>query len=90
VHVEAGINHVKEHGYGSTQSARFLLLVHPNDLESSKLTSWRAGVTFDTNKTPKYDFIPSSNAPARLTSERVEGAAPPPDNNGLEGKANGS
>jgi hypothetical protein len=84
VHVEAGINHVKEHGYGSTQSARFLLLVHPNDLESSKLTSWRAGVTFDTNKTPKYDFIPSSNAPARLTSERVEGAAPPPDYNGLE------
>lgn len=41
-------------------------------------------MTFDTNKTPKWDFIPSSNAPARLTNERVEGAAPPPDYNGLE------
>jgi hypothetical protein len=32
---------------------------------------------------PKFDFIPSSNAPARLTNERVEGAVPPPDFNGL-------
>jgi hypothetical protein len=84
LHVEAGIRHIAEHGYGSTRAARFLLLVHPNDVETSKITSWRAGVTFDTNKTPKFDFIPSSNAPARLTNERVEGAVPPPEYNGLE------
>lgn len=84
IHVEAGIRHVTEHGYGSTQSARLLLLIHPDDLISSKLTSWRAGVTFDTNKTPAFDFIPSSNAPARITNEVVVGATPPPDYNGLE------
>jgi hypothetical protein len=60
-HVEAGINHVKEHGYGA-RTGRFLLSMHPNDVESSKITSWRAGVTYDTNKTPKFDFIVSSNA----------------------------
>ena len=27
--VEVGIRHIREHGYGSTQSARFLLLIHP-------------------------------------------------------------
>lgn len=84
VHVEAGTRHVTEHGYGSTQAATLLLLIHPDDLETSKLTSWRAGVTFDTSKTPRFDFIPSSNAPARLTVERVEGATPPADYNGLD------
>lgn len=84
LHVEAGLKHVMEHGYGSTQAARLLLLIHPDDLAASKLTSWRAGVTYDTSKTPAHDFIPSSNAPARITSERIEGAAPPPDYNGLE------
>lgn len=41
IHVEAGISHVKEHGYGA-QSGRFLLLMHPDDVVSSKITSWRA------------------------------------------------
>jgi len=84
LHFEAGQRHVTEHGYGSTQSARLLLLIHPDDLIASKLTSWRAGVTFDTNKTPAFDFIPSSNAPARITNEVVVGATPPPEYNGLE------
>lgn len=84
LHFEAGLKHVQEHGYGSTQAARLLLLIHPDDLASSKLPSWRAGVTYDTTKTPAHDFIPSSNAPARITAERVEGAVPPPEYNGLE------
>jgi hypothetical protein len=84
LHVEAGIKHVAEHGYGSTQAARFLLLAHPNDIASAKLTTWRAGVEYVTAKVPAFDFIPSSNAPARLTNERVQGATPPPDYNGLE------
>lgn len=84
LHVQAGAEHVRHHGYGSTQAARLLLLIHPDDLIASKLTSWRAGVTFDTNKTPAFDFIPSSNAPARITNEVVVGATPPPEYNGLE------
>ena len=81
--VEAGIRHIAEHGYGSTQSARFLLLAHPNDVELSGITSWRAGVEYVAGKVPKFDFIPSGNAPARITDERVEGAVPPADYNGL-------
>ena len=36
IHAEASIAHVREHGYGA-QSGRFLLLMHPNDVESSKI-----------------------------------------------------
>ncbi|WP_234802258.1 hypothetical protein [Mycolicibacterium fortuitum] len=82
--VELGCRHIAEHGYGSTQSARFLLLAHPNDVEASKITSWRAGVEYATGKVPKFDFIPSSNAPAYLCNETVHGAAPPPDYHGLD------
>lgn len=79
VHIEAGISHIREHGYGA-QSGRFVVLMHPNDVQTSLITSWRAGVQYRTGgPLPKFDFIVSSNAPARLTSERVEGAAPPPD-----------
>lgn len=79
LHVEAAINHVKEHGYG-VASGRFVLLMNPADAQTSMITSWRAGVEYRTSgPKPKYDFIVSSNAPARLTNERVEGAAPPPD-----------
>jgi hypothetical protein len=81
--VENMIRHVRQHGYGTTQAAQFLLLMNPVDVETSLITSWRAGVEYRTGMKPKFDFIPSSNAPARLTNERVEGAVPPPDYNGL-------
>lgn len=82
--IEAGIRHISEHGYGSTQSARFLLLAHPNDVEAAKLTTWRAGVEYATSKVPRFDFVASSNAPARLSNETVHGAVPPPEYNGLD------
>ncbi|WP_099039726.1 hypothetical protein [Mycobacterium neglectum] len=79
LHVEAGINHVREHGYG-VQTGRFVLLMNPADVQTSLITSWRAGKEYRTGgPLPKYDFIVSSNAPARITHEHVEGAAPPPD-----------
>lgn len=81
--VELGIRHIAEHGYGSTQSARFLLLMNPNDVVSSKITCWRAGKEYATGKVPEFDFIPSSNAPARITNEVVVGATPPPEYNNL-------
>ncbi|KZS84789.1 hypothetical protein B4U45_16740 [Mycobacterium persicum] len=83
IHVENGIRHIAEHGYGTTQAARFLLLAHPNDIEASEIASWRAGVTYDTNKTPRYDFIPSSNAPAYISQENIHGAVPPAEYEGL-------
>lgn len=32
----------------------------------------------------KFDYIPSTNAPAFLSAENVHGAIPPPDYNGLK------
>lgn len=84
IHVENGIRHIAEHGYGTTAAAQFVLLINPTDLEASELPSWRAGVTFDTNKTPKWDFIPSSNAPAYISQENIHGAIPPAEYNGLQ------
>lgn len=81
-HVESMIKHVKHHGYAETQAARLVLLMHPDDVETSGMTSWRAGVTAG-GSTPKYDFIVSSSAPAFLTTEHVEGTPPPPDYAGL-------
>lgn len=81
-HVEALLGHVKHHGYGTTQRAQYILLMHPDDVETSGMTSWRAGVAVG-GVTPKYDFVVSSSAPAFLTTEHVEGTKPPADYNGL-------
>lgn len=81
-HVEAMIKHVKHHGFAETQAAQLILLMHPDDVEASNMTSWRAGVTVG-GVTPKYDFIVSSSAPAYLTTQHIEGTPPPPDYSGL-------
>jgi hypothetical protein len=82
--VELSLTHIREHGFGSTQAARFLLFINPEDVEMSGMTSWRAGTQYRTGgPLPKYDFIVSSTAPAFLTSERVQGEAPPPDYGGI-------
>lgn len=81
--VEAAIRHIRHHGYGETQAARFLLFVHPDDVESVGMTSWRAGIEYRSGVKPTNDFIVSSNAPARITSEHVEGAVPPAEYNTL-------
>jgi hypothetical protein len=81
--VENMIKHVRQHGYGTTRSAQFLLLMNPVDVEASLLTSWRAGVEYRTGMKPKFDFINSSIAPAYLTSQRIIGETPPPEYSGL-------
>lgn len=82
--VEAAVAHIREHGYGATQAARFVLLVNPADAASAKITSWRAGVEYRTGgPLPAHDFIPSSNAPAYISAESVHGATPPADYNGM-------
>lgn len=83
IHVEQGIRHIAEHGYGTTQAARFLLLANPIDLEAAQISSWRAGVEVTTGVVPRYDFIPSSNAPAYISQENIHGAVPPAEYEGL-------
>lgn len=81
-HVEGMIGHVRHHGYGSVKPAQLILLIHPDDLETSGMTAWRAGTAVG-GATPKHDFIVSSSAPAFLTAEHVEGTKPPAEYNGL-------
>lgn len=82
--VENGIRHIREHGYGQEFGGRFILLVHPEDVEASLMTSWRAGVEYRTGgPLPKFDFIVSPNAPAYLSAEEVHGEKPPADYNGV-------
>lgn len=75
---------IKRFGYGVQDSAKLIVLIHPDTLEASGLTSWRAGVEYRTGQTPAFDFIPTSAAPARITNEHVEGAVPKPEWNGLK------
>jgi len=81
-HIELLIKHVQHHGYGTVQAAQLILFIHPDDVEASGISAWRAGVAVG-GVTPKYDFIVSSSAPAYLTTEHVEGTPPPPEYNSL-------
>ena len=81
-HVEGLAGHLKHHGYGTVKRAQLILMLHPDDLETSGMTAWRAGVAVG-GVTPKYDFIVSSSAPAFLTAEHVEGTKPPAEYAGL-------
>lgn len=81
-HVEGLAGHLKHHGFGSAKRAQLILLLHPDDLETSGMTAWRAGVAVG-GVTPKYDFIVSSSAPAFLTAEHIEGTKPPAEYAGL-------
>lgn len=75
--LEDVIAHIAEHGHGINPGERIVLLVHPN--EAKKIRGFRAGVA-----SSPYDFIPSSTAPAFITTENIIGALPPSDFSGLE------
>ncbi|MEH3129125.1 MAG: hypothetical protein PGN27_04080 [Mycolicibacterium neoaurum] len=82
--LELAAKHVTEHGYGlGGGRGQLVAMFNPEDVEDSALTSWRAGVTNANSKKPKYDFIPSGQAPAFLTAEHRVGAAPPDDIDGV-------
>jgi hypothetical protein len=80
--VELAINHVTEHGYGITPGSQLVLLVNP--AESEHVQSWRAGQENANTQTAKWDFVPSSNAPAWISAENIHGQIPPPDFHGLK------
>jgi len=70
------IKTIQEHGYGIPGSGeRVVIFVHPDQGELIRGLRVADGDPFD--------FIPSSNAPAFLTSETVQGATPPDEYNGL-------
>ena len=80
--IEVMIKHVREHGYG--QTGQFLILAHPDDVEASLMTAWKAGVEYRTGgPLPKHDFIPSALMPAWISAEQIHGPIPAADYNGL-------
>lgn len=81
--IEQAARNVKRFGYGVEDSSKIILLASPNSIEASGLAGWRAGVEHATDKVAKYDFVPSSNAPAFWTNQEVRGAVPPADYAGL-------
>lgn len=82
--LEQAIKLVKRFGYGVVDSARVVVLAHPDDIENSGITAFRAGESHADGKLAKFDFIVSSNAPAYLTNLEIRGAVPPPEYNGLK------
>jgi hypothetical protein len=86
--IEDSINLITEHGYGTTPGSR--ILVFCNQAEADRIAGWRAGEESRAPVNPetsgpiaKFDFIPSADAPAYLTSEFIVGDKPPSDVNGL-------
>lgn len=71
------INHVTEHGYGAEEGERILILVHPN--QGNVIRGFRANV----NASP-FDFIPSEQAPAYLSTEFIIGKPVPSTYRGLD------
>ncbi|WP_431815715.1 hypothetical protein [Gordonia jacobaea] len=75
------INQVTSKGFGVDGSSRLIVLCHPNEAEI--VSTFRAGI--ETNGIEsKYDFVPSSSAPAYLSAENVVGQVAPGEYGGLE------
>lgn len=80
--VEMAAAHVMEHGYGIRPGSQLILLCNP--AEAEKVQTWRAGVQNANSQVAKYDFVPSSDAPAWISAENIHGAIPPKDFHGLK------
>ena len=80
--VEDSIGLITEHGYGTTQGSR--ILVFASQTLCDQIASWRKGEESRSGgPVAKFDFIPSSDAPAYLSSEFIVGNTPPAEYNNL-------
>jgi hypothetical protein len=72
--LDALMMNVTEHGYGLRAGSRLILFLHPDEVPP--VAAIRAGSGAGTLKAT-YDYIPSSGAPAYLTSEAIIGDVAP-------------
>lgn len=80
--VEDSINLIREHGYGTTEGSRILVFASQNLCD--QMASWRKGEESRTDgPVAKFDFVPSADAPAYLSSEFIVGQTPPSEYNNL-------
>ncbi len=85
--LEALIRQITEHGYGSGPGEGVLLIAHPDTyapVGSKPVSAFRANVANNNGAVASYDFIPSSAAPAYLSSQAIIGDKPPAEFNGLK------
>ncbi len=81
--VEAALNHVREHGYGVMPGSQLICLCNPQ--EGEVISTFKAGEENQNSVIAKHDYIPSSGAPAFLTSDTIVGqVAPATTANGLK------
>ncbi|STZ58807.1 hypothetical protein [Mycolicibacterium tokaiense] len=76
--LEVAIKHIREHGYGLTDSQEQLIcFVHPT--ESEVIQGFHAGVENNNSQIAKWDFIPAANQPAFIisTGGQLVGTQPP-------------
>ncbi|MGY4648386.1 hypothetical protein [Mycobacterium sp. URHB0021] len=80
--IEAGIRAVQEHGFGIQEKGQQLVIL-ANAAESSQIQKFRAGVENNNEQIASYDFIPSTNAPARIENGTLFGSEPAGDFHGV-------
>lgn len=80
--IETAIKAVHEHGFGIQERGQQLVIL-ANAVESEAIQSWRAGVENENSQTARYDFIPSTNAPARIEDGTLFGTEPAGDFHGV-------
>ncbi|HEX4443250.1 MAG TPA: hypothetical protein VHZ81_06735 [Galbitalea sp.] len=71
------ISTIAEHGFGINVGEKIVILVHPD--QGRTIRGFRAGVADS-----PYDFIPSEQNPAYLSTEFIVGDLPPATFNGLD------
>ncbi|OBA83503.1 hypothetical protein A5633_14385 [Mycolicibacterium elephantis] len=80
--IEAAITAVQQHGYGIQERGQQLVIL-ANAVESKAIQSWRAGVENANSQVAQHDFIPSTNAPARIEDGTLFGTEPAGDFHGV-------
>lgn len=80
--VEDSISLITEHGYGTVQGSR--ILVFASQTLCDQMAGWRKGEESRSDgPVAKFDFVPSADAPAYLSSEFIVGQTPPSEYNNL-------
>jgi len=87
--IELMINEVTVKGYGTRPGSQLIILANP--IEGESIQGWRAGVeSRPGGPNAKWDFVPSSNAPAWISAENIHGAIPPAEHPGTGLKVQGA
>lgn len=87
--LELMVSEITLKGYGTRPGSQLIILANPTEGEA--IQGWRAGVeSRPGGPKAKWDFVPSSNAPAWISAENIHGAIPPAEHPGTGLKVQGA